>query len=252
MVNCGEFFLLKLPMSKALICDPEILEDGKNKWKLHKNICYEITTELQSCPCSYIYEQPIECQTSDSPKMLSFPIILKNISDDVYTELKEWMFDMKLLFITPCKGHKTSGEMAIGYDYIQRLMKKVKRFNLTTFKGWSKTIKSYNLKIESLLQTAPPIARSHFPLTIPPIEYTTKRIGPAQIEYILKNYHRIQRPNDIHSILNIVRLDVNGCEPKDGLLDIDLFKLSVPTRCKIYDFMRYKFKEDEEDHSLKM
>lgn len=233
-------------MSKEIFYDHVILEKGESKWKQHKNICYEITKELKDYPCSYLYEETLECKLPDNNvKHLSFPIILNNIENDTYKELQEWLFDMKLLLISPYKVHKRDDEFAICFDFVQRLLKKSKRFNLTTFKGWEKTIKAYKLKIDSLLQTAPPVVRTHFPLTIPPIEYTTKKIGPAQIEFIMKNYHKIQNPNDIHAILNIIRLDVNGNEPKEGLLEIDLSNLSMPTKCKIFDFMRYRMKIDE-------
>ena len=251
-VKNGERNDILIYMTKNPIFDQEILENGKAKWAQHKNICRDITTELKNYPCSYIFEQPIECKVPDKVKYLSLPIILTNIENDTYTELKDWLFDMKLLLMTKSKINQRDGEFAVCYDFVQRLLKKTKRFNLTSFKGWSKTIKSYKLKIDSLLQTAPPAARPYFPSDIPQIDYTTTNIGRSQIEFILKNYQKIQNPNDMHSLLNIIRLDINGSEPKDGFLNVDLFSLSVPTKCKIYDFLKSRIKDDDEDHSLKI
>ncbi|KAK8888167.1 Histidine-containing phosphotransfer protein 3 [Tritrichomonas musculus] len=236
-------------MSKPSI-DPEILENGEAKWKYHKDVCASIVTELRGYPCSYLFEEPRECKIVDQGKVLSFQIILDNINNGVYTQLKDWVLDMKLLLTTGFKVHKRPSEFAICYDFVQRFMKKSRRLNLTSLRSWSKTIMAYKLKIDSLLQTSPPAARKYFPTTIPQIEYTTKKIGLPQIEFIKKNSLELQDPNDIHSLLNIIRLDVNSVEPQNGLLDIDLCTLSMPTRCKIYDFMRSRIKENDQDHAL--
>ncbi|OHT07413.1 hypothetical protein TRFO_24363 [Tritrichomonas foetus] len=229
----------------------DVLKDGKLKWCYQRELCYEITTELQSFPCSYIFEQELECKLPESQnqkplesqthRILSFPIISKNIIDGTYSELKEWILDMKLFLSSQIKKNYMKDdktELTICVDYMKRFQKRMKRFDLQTTRGWYRQMYWLKLQIDSLLHNSPEEIQDYFPY--PKIEEpsVTKKIGPPQIEFILENYGYIKTQSDIRKLYTILSMDTDTPLPEDGILEVDLFTMKQPTICKIFDFVR--------------
>ena len=227
----------------------DLLKEGSKNWHIHKVLCKQIITELRSFPCSYIFDSDCDCEFPDSnnpsskkSKTLSFKIILENIDNGTYKELKDFIFDMKLLLSTLIKkNYSKEGKQKpifnVSVDYLKRFQKRMGRFDQTTIQGWYKTIAVHKLRIDHLLQNSTPATQPYFPFPTPE-PYPTKVIGSQHIEFILEYSTRIKDPLSVRKLLNIIKNDYR-CPtiPKDGTLEVDLHNLQQTTIRRIYDFI---------------
>ena len=225
-----------------MLLSRETVNQSKTLWYQHKPVCQSITDELMKFPCSDLLNIPYDCrmrETNAPNKILSFAIISTNISNNMYSEIKEWIVDMKVYFQNAILFHRSSVKSAVYLDFYKKFEKKVRDAEIFHIQGWYKKVLSLKLKIDNLLQNSPPITQLYFPYP-KSIEYTTIKTRREEIAYILNNYSKITEPSGVRELLNIINLDIGAPIPNDGILEVDISKLARKTRCKLYDTIKSK------------
>lgn len=230
-----------------MLLSRETVNQSKTLWYQHKRVCQSITDELMKFPCSDLLNIPYDCRmhASNAPnKILSFAIISTNISNNMYSEIKEWILDIKVYFRNAITFHQNNVKSAVYLDFYKKFEKKIRDAEIFNIKGWYEKVLSLKLKIDDLLQNSPPITHPYFPYP-KSIEYTTIKTRREEIAYILNNYSKITEPSGVRDLLNIINLDINAPIPNDGILEVDIGKLARKTRCKLYDMIKSKLQHSE-------
>jgi hypothetical protein len=204
--------------------------------------------ELGSFPCSAVFGPPIQCVPANHPdrlQVLSFPIIRNRLQNGFYSDRRDWMNDLALLFSSIAKQRKDGAPNAlvrayIADEFMRRLRKRILLFEGTTVDSWLRQVERINLKLGRLLGTSPPVAQPHFPF-VPPPTGTIKRVNAAQFEYIQKMSDKIKNPVHLFELARILECEQSAVKMEGTEMKVDLNSISQATACRLFDYFRQTF-----------